>query len=416
MPAISEITMFALMHPASEPNVREHASIWLADPVVLVLLIACAGLYALGVQRLWNAAGPGVGIRRWQAGCFAGGCAAMFAALLSPLDAMSAELSSAHMVQHELLMVVAAPLLVVGLPITGLMFAIPRGGRDAVIRVVRTDQVAKVWSFISAPATVWLLHGIALWTWHVPPLYDAALRSDAVHAAEHASFFATAALFWWGVAGGRYGQRGYGIAVIYVFATALHTGLLGAALTFAPSVWYSSYLATTAAWNLTPLEDQQLAGLIMWVPAGCIFTVVGLCFFAGWIRESERRSRFAGLGLSLFIALLAAGQIACTGDVSAQAAAMTGGNPERGREAIHQYGCGTCHTIPGVRTARGRVGPPLEGVASRVYLAGHLPNNPVNMQDWIQRPHSHDPQTVMPETGISAQEARDVAAYLYTLK
>jgi cytochrome c2 len=94
---------------------------------------------------------------------------------------------------------------------------------------------------------------------------------------------------------------------------------------------------------------------------------------------------------------------------------MTGGDPDRGRLAVTRYGCDTCHTIPGVSRANGKVGPPLAGVASRVYLAGHVPNTPANMQDWIEHPHAHDQQTVMPETGITTQEARDVAAYMYTL-
>jgi cytochrome c len=95
---------------------------------------------------------------------------------------------------------------------------------------------------------------------------------------------------------------------------------------------------------------------------------------------------------------------------------MTGGDPALGRAAIARYGCDTCHTIPGVRTARGLVGPPLTSMASRVYLAGRLPNTPENMQTWIQRPHGVDPDTAMPETGVTQADARNIAAYLYTLR
>jgi len=98
------------------------------------------------------------------------------------------------------------------------------------------------------------------------------------------------------------------------------------------------------------------------------------------------------------------------------AAAMTGGDPDRGRAIVSKYGCDTCHTIPGVRTAEARVGSPLDGIATRVYIAGHVPNTPGNMKDFIRNPHRHDPLTVMPATGVTEQDARDLAAYLYTLR
>jgi putative membrane protein len=112
-----------------------------------------------------------------------------------------------------------------------------------------------------------------------------------VHAVQHLCFFGTAALFWWGIAHGRYGRTGYGAAVVYVFATALHSGLLGALLTVSPRVWYVPYL-TTHVGGLAPLEDQQLAGLVMWVPAGLLLTGGGLVLFAAWLRESDRRTRY----------------------------------------------------------------------------------------------------------------------------
>jgi hypothetical protein len=281
---------------------------------------------------------------------------------------------------------------------------------------------------------VWLLHAVALWIWHVPSLYEAALERESIHALEHACFFVTAALFWWGLTRGRYGRLGYGAAVVYVFATAMHSGLLGAALTVSPRLWYPIYARSTSAWGLSPIEDQQLAGLIMWIPAGVIFAGVGLAFFAAWLNESGRRARFnadpplharrsfsnrthSGRGIPLALLLCAAAlATGCQRDFTREAAAMTGGDPSRGRAEINKYGCDTCHTIPGVRTATGRVGPPLQGVASRVYLAGHVPNTPGNMQDWIRYPHRHDSLTVMPETGVSEQDGRDLAAFLYTLR
>ncbi len=119
----------------------------------------------------------------------------------------------------------------------------------------------------------------------------------------------------------------------------------------------------------------------------------------------------------LAAALALAALIACNGrDLERRATALTGGHPRQGREKIRRYGCDTCHTIPGVATARGLVGPPLSGLARRVYLAGRLPNSPDNLVRWIQHPHQVDPKTAMPDLGMGDQDARDIAAYLYTLR
>ncbi|HEX5513314.1 MAG TPA: c-type cytochrome [Gammaproteobacteria bacterium] len=101
--------------------------------------------------------------------------------------------------------------------------------------------------------------------------------------------------------------------------------------------------------------------------------------------------------------------------IRSQAIALTGGNPQRGPELLIQYGCAGCHTIPGVRGATGQVGPPLEGIAGRVYIAGVLPNTPDNLRRWIENPPAINPKTAMPVTGAAGDNARDIVAYLYTL-
>jgi cytochrome c2 len=93
-----------------------------------------------------------------------------------------------------------------------------------------------------------------------------------------------------------------------------------------------------------------------------------------------------------------------------------GGDPGRGRQQIHNYGCDSCHTIPGIMTATGTVGPPLTAIARRMYLAGRLENTPENMMHWIRFPRSVDDQTAMPETGVTERDSRDIVAYLYTLR
>jgi cytochrome c oxidase assembly factor CtaG len=253
------------------------------------LLAATAAAYAVGVLRLWRHAGAGQGVARWQAIAFAGGWLALVAALLSPLDELAEQLFTAHMAQHELLMVVGAPLVALASPLVAMLWLLPHAGRRRAMRVMRGRRVSLLWAALTAPATVWLLHGLALWIWHMPALYDAALQSETVHALQHLCFFVSASLFWWGIAHGRYGRAGYGVAVVYIFATAMHSGVLGALLTFSPYVWYPLYERTSISFGLTPLEDQQLAGLLMWVPAGITFVAGGLYFFAAWLKESERR-------------------------------------------------------------------------------------------------------------------------------
>jgi cytochrome c oxidase assembly factor CtaG len=199
------------------------------------------------------------------------------------------------MTQHELLMVIAAPLLAMGKPLLGFLFALPPKVRTTVGSWTSARSFRRGWLWLSAPLTVWILHGATLWAWHIPALYQATLGSGWIHAAQHTTFLATALLFWWTLIEGRYGRFGYGAAFAYVFTTALHTSMLGALITFTGQLWYPIYAGRTAPWHLSPMDDQQLGGLIMWIPCGVVFVVVGLAMFAAWIGESERRQRYSRL-------------------------------------------------------------------------------------------------------------------------
>jgi cytochrome c oxidase assembly factor CtaG len=210
--------------------------------------------------------------------------------MVSPLHPLGGALFSAHMVQHELLMALAAPLLVLGRPVIPLLWALPIGWRRAAGAAVRGGPLRGAWRVLSAPFAAWLLHGAALWLWHLPGPYQATLASDALHTLQHASFLGTALLFWYALFHGRQGRMGRGAAVFYLFATAMHSGGLGALITFARHPWYPAYGAAAAAWGMSPLEDQQLAGLIMWIPAGVSYLVAGLALVAASMRESERKA------------------------------------------------------------------------------------------------------------------------------
>jgi cytochrome c oxidase assembly factor CtaG len=260
----------------------------------LALLLA---VYAAGLVRIWRNAGYARGIRRFEAVAFGAGWVTLVVALSPPLDEWSEHWLAAHMVQHELLMVVAAPLIAVSAPLIAVLWAMPSAIRQRVVDVVHRRPLTSFWSGIASPPSVFLLYGVALWVWHLPALYDYAVEHEGVHVLQHLCFFGTATLFWWGIAHGRHGRLGYGAAVIYVFATALHGGVLGALLTVSPHVWYAPYV-THHPHGLSPLEDQQLAGLLMWVPASLAFVAGGLLLFAAWLRQSDRLSRFkTGPGL-----------------------------------------------------------------------------------------------------------------------
>jgi putative membrane protein len=262
---------------------------WTWEPITLALLAASAVLYLRGASAIWRRAGVGRGIRVWQAAAFGLGLLSIAAALISPIAWLSGILFSVHMTQHEILMLVSAPLLVFGHPLLAVLWAVPPSTRWAWGRWTQSRPVARTWHWLAGPLTVFLLHAVAIWAWHVPRLYEAALHNDGIHALEHLSFVVTAALFWWGMVQGRYGRIGYGVAVLYVFLTAVHSSILGALMTVAPGVWYPDYATAASLWHVDALEDQQLAGLLMWVPSGVIFIVFGLGLFAAWLGESERR-------------------------------------------------------------------------------------------------------------------------------
>ena len=263
-----------LAHTGRAPEPHDLWSSWTFAPAVIVGLALGAWWYARGVRRLWHAASPGRGIAYWRVGCFAGGIVALALALLSPIDAVATALFAVHMTQHMLLVVVAAPLLVAGDPGLATLWALDVPARrrtTAWWRGART--VPAVWHALRLPLVAWTLHVATLWVWHLPTLYGAALRDERIHVLEHAAFFLTALVFWYPVLERGRSRSRIGVVVLYLFAAGLQCTVLGAAITFARHPWYIGHYATTAAWGLTPLEDQQLAGLIMWIPASLAYLV-----------------------------------------------------------------------------------------------------------------------------------------------
>jgi putative membrane protein len=261
----------ALPAGAHGPGAHAAAWSWNLDPWLIVPLLFAAAIYARGCLRLARRARPGRGIDRRQHAAFAGGWLLLAAALLSPFDTLGSALFWVHMIQHELLMGAAAPLLVMARPLEAFAWGLPRGWPRALRDASRGPTLRWI-GWMQRPTAAWLVHALAIWAWHVPALFNLALVDDGVHTLQHFSFFATGLVFWQSV--WRHARGGEGAALAALFTTMVHMGVLGALLTFSHGAWYD--FPATGTYGLTALEDQQLGGLVMWVPGGLPYLLASL--------------------------------------------------------------------------------------------------------------------------------------------
>jgi putative membrane protein len=260
---------------------------WSFDPAIAAGIFVLCVAYVVGLGRLWSK-GRSRGVSVLQSVSFAGGVAVLVIALLSPLDGLAESLFSAHMIQHLLLILVAAPLLIAGSVGTAAGLGLPVVARRRVRTWERHRVTKAIIGPLAHPVPVLVLHLSALYLWHLPVLYQAALRNDFIHALEHLSFFGTALMFWWLIIDRKGRQRlGDGAAVLFVFLAGFASGALGALLTFAPAALYPLQALGARAWGLTPLQDQQLAGLIMWVPAGVVYVLAAALLFLRWMSDTD---------------------------------------------------------------------------------------------------------------------------------
>lgn len=267
-------------------NADDAHAAWTFDPWIIVPLVALAALYAAGSRHLWLRSRAN-GQRGWRPLAFWSGWLSLAGALVSPLHWLGEHLFTFHMIEHEILMTISAPLIVMARPIGTMLWALPRASRRQTGRWLRSPPVRTAWNAVVNGGNATLLHGVAIWAWHAPLLFDAAVENVVLHRLQHLSFFATAVLFWWAVLW----RSPAGAAAWHVVITMLHTSVLGALMALAPRVLYGAQTATAANWGLTPLEDQQLAGIIMWVPAGTIYAGAALALMALWIRRSGEMTR-----------------------------------------------------------------------------------------------------------------------------
>lgn len=382
-------------------------------PFVLGALIAGTTLlYAAGLARIRAQIGVRV-VTRGQSLAYAAGMGVLVLILLSPLDTYADALFSLHMVQHLVLALVVPPLLVWSRPVLVMLWGFPRGVRKMLGAAWHDGGLARLITGLMHPVVVGVLFSSAFVFWHLPRPYAWALRNDWAHALEHTTLFA-AALMFWSLVIEPSGRRRMGLAAttLFVAGTSLVSGFPGALMLLAPAPLYPVHAPGVAHWGLTLLEDQQLAGLIMWVPVGLLYLVPIAWLFVRLLadRRHQRPVTSGALPVIALALLLPLALSACS-----ETAPRAEEPHAQAKRLMTRLGCGACHEIPGVTGADGRIGPPLGGMADRTYIAGMVRNTPESMERWLRDPQAVSPGNAMPNVGATPAEARVMAAYLATL-
>ena len=260
---------------------------WTLDPVPIVGVGMAAAAYLWTERRVArrHPASPAPRHRRWL---FMGGIAAILVALVSPVDTYENVLFSVHMVQHMLLEMVAAPLIVLSAPITLVLRATGPSARRAILAVLHSQPAR----WLTFPLVTWLLFAGINWGWHFSGLYNVALENDPVHYLEHASFLAAALLFWWPAIGPdpQPWRMPHAVRLMYLFLAMPQNSFLGVALLSTQRVLYLHYVTVVRAWGPTPLDDQHLGGTVMWVFGDMVFLAAMLGVVWAWMHFEDART------------------------------------------------------------------------------------------------------------------------------
>ena len=266
--------------PALAHEWHDHDAGWTLSPGVTLPLALTALLYATGWVRLRVRSERGRPGRVRGAILFAAGWLVLAGALITPLHEAGEQSFTLHMIEHELIMLLGALLLVAARPGPVLLWAFPRAPR----RVLASTARWPLWRTLANPVAATAIQALVMILWHMPILFDLALRSEAWHVAQHLSFLASALFFWWAIF---HGRGGAWVAAFCLFVTSMVGGGLGALMTLSASPWYAAYAALgLTPQGLTPAEDQQLAGLIMWIPGGLWHLAAALLFLGRALRSS----------------------------------------------------------------------------------------------------------------------------------
>ncbi len=261
---------------------------WSFDPTIWLPLAAVATAYLWAVRRV-DRLHPATPVPRDRPAAFLLGLAAIAVALQSGIERWDTTLFSVHMVQHLVLIFVAAPLLVLGAPITLVLRVATPGVRRRWILPVLSSRVVRI---VGHPLVAWLAFVAVMWGSHLSPLFDAALEDPLLHDLEHVLYLVTAVLFFWPVVGrdpGPY-RLGHPTRLFYLFLQMPLNSFLGVVILFSTQPLYAHYATTGRTWGPTPLDDQQLAGAIMWGGGDAGFILAILLVIAAWMRFEESRT------------------------------------------------------------------------------------------------------------------------------
>lgn len=280
---LSPVAMLFFAGPAAAHDGETHVPGWTFDPWLTVPLALLLIVYVIGARRL--SARSKTGIKgRWL---FLSGWLVLTLALLSPLHEGGEISFTLHMIEHELIMLFATLLLAASGAGGALAWGLPRLLRSG-LAVASKATLTSAWKGLTEPVTATILQAIAMWAWHVPALFDRALESRGWHIAQHSSFILTSMLFWWAMLHPRSGRSGWAVSAACLFVTSLVGGALGALMTFSDSPWYAGYAGMgMSGIGLDPVTDQQLAGLLMWIPGGLFHAAAALVLLYRGLKQAE---------------------------------------------------------------------------------------------------------------------------------
>ncbi len=267
---------------------------WNWRPGVILVLGVLGGTYVAGWHRLrrrgsgWNAGGGRLAL-------YLTGVTLLSLALLSPIDTFGSFLFIMHMIQHELLTMLVPPLVLLANPFPVMLWGLPKCIRHrAGSLLTRQTPLRRVLWALTLMPVAWLIYVVTLWGWHHPAAYQAALRYELVHDVEHLAFFGTGLLFWWPVinpAPRLHGHIAYGFRIFYVIPAMLQNTFLAALISLSGRVLYPYYEAAPRVWGITPLTDQMMGGIIMWIPGGMTYVITVLVLLAKLFSYEEEQTR-----------------------------------------------------------------------------------------------------------------------------